>query len=377
MNEKTESRHLERLACVYVRQSSMSQVRNHGESRRRQMGLTGTAKQLGWTEQRIRVIDEDQGKSGTNTGDRPGYQQLLGLVAEGRVGVVLAVDVSRLARDDVAWQQMVRHCVFADVLLADETHVYDPKDQHDRMMLGMLGTLAEYELGTLRKRMQQSYRQKAERGELYGACAPGYVVEAEHLVIAPDARVRHVLDTLFGLLYSSGVRIGEAMAFDLENVCADSMRLHIRNSKFRKERWVPLSRSTWRVLQDYIRLRCRLFAPMVRSPLFVNTKGDRLRHCAVYAAFRAVLAAARIRSTGADGPRIHDFRHTFAVRRVLRWYQQGLDVNTLLPALATYMGHVDIASTQVYLQAAGELLGPVNERFHNHFRQHIARRTST
>jgi len=90
-----------------------------------------------------------------------------------------------------------------------------------------------------------------------------------------------------------------------------------------------------------------------------------------------VLAAARIPKTGADGPRIHDFRHTFAVRRVLQWYRQGRDVNALLPVLATYMGHVDIASTQVYLDAAAQLLGPVNERFHNHFQQHITGRTST
>jgi len=199
--------------------------------------------------------------------------------------------------------------------------------------------------------------------------------EAMRLGPADSIRPR-TFHTLFGLLYSCGIRIGEAMALDLEDVCADSMRLDIRNGKFRKERWVPLSKSTWRVLRDYIRVRCRLFAPMVQSPLFVNLRGGRLKHCSVYVAFRSVLAAARIPKVGTDGPRVHDFRHTFAVRRVLQWYRQGLNVNALLPALATYMGHVDIASTQVYLNAAGELLGPVNERFHDHFRQHIARRTS-
>jgi len=200
---------------------------------------------------------------------------------------------------------------------------------------------------------------------------------AEAIRLRPIDSIRpRTFHTLFGLLYTSGIRIGEAMALDLEDACADSMRLLIRNGKFRKERWVPLSKSTWGVLQDYIRVRCRLFAPMAHSPLFVNVRGSRLRHCSVYVAFHGVLAAAQIPEVGADGPRVHDFRHTFAVRRVLRWYQQGRDVNALLPALATYMGHVDIASTQVYLNVAGELLGPVNERFHNHFQQHIARRTS-
>ena len=197
MNNKIDSKHLNGLACVYIRQSTMSQVRNHTESRRRQMGLVGIAEQLGWPTGQVMIIDDDQGKSGTNTADRPGYQQLLGMIVEGRMGMVLAVEVSRLARDDVAWQQMVRHCAFTDVLLADETHIYDPKDAHDRMMLGMLGTLAEYELSTLRRRMQQSYQQKAARGELYGACPPGYVVESDHLIKTADKRVCHVLDTLF------------------------------------------------------------------------------------------------------------------------------------------------------------------------------------
>jgi integrase len=202
---------------------------------------------------------------------------------------------------------------------------------------------------------------------------------SEALRLRPVESIRpRTFHTLFGLLYSSGIRIGEAMALDLTDVCTDSMRLHIRNGKFRKERWVPLSKSTWRVLRDYIRVRCRLFAPTAdNAALFVNTRGVRLKHCSVRVAFCQVLDAVHIPKIGTDGPRVHDLRHTFAVRCVLRWYRQGLDVNAMLPALATYMGHVDIGSTQVYLDAAGELLGPVNERFHNHFQQHIARRISS
>ena len=204
-------------------------------------------------------------------------------------------------------------------------------------------------------------------------------VLAEAMRLRPVDSIRpRTFHTLFGLLYSSGIRIGEAMALDLPDVCTDSMRLHIRNGKFRKERWVPLSKSTWRVLLDYIQLRCGLFAPTADDAvLFVNTRGDRLKHCSVNVAFRHVLAAARIPKIGAGGPRVHDLRHTFAVRCVLRWYRQGKDVNAMLPALATYMGHVDIGSTQVYLNAAGELFGPVNERFHNHFQQHVVRRISS
>jgi len=161
------------------------------------------------------------------------------------------------------------------------------------------------------------------------------------------------------------------MALDLRDACADSMRLHIRDGKFRKARWVPLSESTWDVLRDYIDLRCEMFPTTDRSALFVNVQGDRLRHSSVYVGFRNVLAGARMPGTGTNRPRIHDFRHTFAVRRVLLWYAQGLDVNALLPSLATYMGHVGIDATQVHLNGAARLLGPVGERFHEHFVQHV------
>ena len=192
------------------------------------------------------------------------------------------------------------------------------------------------------------------------------------LGLGPPGSIRpQTFHTLFGLLWSSGLRIGEAMALDLRDACADSMRLHIRNGKFRKARWVPLSESTGDVLRNYINLRCGMFPPTDRSALFVNVRGDRLRHSSVYVAFHDVLAAARIPKTATNGPRIHDFRHTFAVRRVLLWYAQDLDVNALLPSLATYMGHVGITSTQVYLNGAAALLGPVGERFHDHFAKNI------
>jgi DNA invertase Pin-like site-specific DNA recombinase len=188
-----------KLACVYIRQSTFQQVRRNLESQRRQRGLGERARELGWPEDRIEVIDDDQGTSGAAPAeDRPGFMRLLGLVRADRVGIVLAVEVSRLTREDVAWQMMVRHCDHRGVLLGDEHHVYDPRDPHQRMLLGMLATFASFELQLLRDRMAEAARLKAERGELYCACAPGYVVEGIDLVLSPDRRVRHVIDTVLG-----------------------------------------------------------------------------------------------------------------------------------------------------------------------------------
>ncbi len=197
LNEITVA-HTQRMACVYVRQSTIQQVRSHGESQRRQRGLTERARQLGWRAEKVLVIDEDQGISGAvTTHERPGYLRLLEMVRASEVGIVLAVEVSRLAREDISWQIMFRHCQFGDVLLGDEQHVYDPRDAHQRMMLGLLATFAGFELSVLHERMQQAWKQKAQRGELYCRCPPGYVVEGPRLSKTPDQRVQHVLETVF------------------------------------------------------------------------------------------------------------------------------------------------------------------------------------
>ena len=198
MNNKIDARHLQRLAAVYVRQSSPGQVRNNPESRRRQRALKERARELGWPEERILVLEEDRGRTASSTHGREAYRELAGKVVAARVGIVLAVEVSRWARDNVAWQLLLRDCVFADVLLADEQRVYDGNDPHDRVVLGIQGVLAEYELGLLRRRMQECWWKKARRGEMFPRVATGYIeVRGQGLAKHPDQRVQHSLDRMF------------------------------------------------------------------------------------------------------------------------------------------------------------------------------------
>jgi site-specific recombinase XerD len=181
----------------------------------------------------------------------------------------------------------------------------------------------------------------------------------------------HTYRTLLGLLYSTGIRIGEAMALNLEDVQSSTQWLYIAEGKFRKARWVALSSSTGRALQHYIDTRVKSEPHSSDSPLLLNERRRRLCHPTVNHTFRGLLQKCDIPHNKRSGPRIHDIRHTFAVHRLLAWYRQGYDVNARLPALATYMGHVDISSTHIYLQPTAELLEQVNQRFHNYYLHHI------
>jgi len=177
----------------------------------------------------------------------------------------------------------------------------------------------------------------------------------------------HTYQTLLGLLYSTGIRIGEALALNLEHFHSNERRLYIAEGKFRKARWVPLSPSTCRALERYVHTRVLIRPRSPDSPLLINQRSRRLHHPTVNQTFRNVLRQCGIRHRTHTGPRIHDLRHTFAVHRLLAWYRDGQDVNARLPWLATYMGHVDVHSTQVYLQPTAELVEQVNRRFHNHY----------
>jgi site-specific recombinase XerD len=174
----------------------------------------------------------------------------------------------------------------------------------------------------------------------------------------------HTYQTLLGLLYSTGIRIGEALALNLEHLEISESRLYIAEGKFRKARWVSLSPSTCRAVEQYLEKRSRIGPRSPESPLFINGRSQRVRQGTVNVTFHHLLRQCAIPHTG---PRIHDIRHTFAVHRLLAWYRDGQDVNARLPWLATYMGHVDIHSTHVYLQATAELIDEVNRRFYNHY----------
>ena len=172
---------------------------------------------------------------------------------------------------------------------------------------------------------------------------------------------------LLGLLYTTGIRIGEDFSLNLADFLYQNRTLHIREGKFRKERFVSLSQSACHALMSYIERRIDTPPDAPDAPLFINLRSHRLKHCWFYQIFRKLLAECGIPYSKHKGPRIHDLRHTFAVHRLVEWYHDGLDINARLPWLSTYMGHVDVASTQVYLQATPQLKKLVDDRFHEHY----------
>jgi len=186
--------------------------------------------------------------------------------------------------------------------------------------------------------------------------------------LPPENSLRpHTYRTLLGVLYSTGIRIGEAVALNLEDFHSSDRRLHIAQGKFRKARLVPLSASTCRALDQYVRIRLQIRPRSPDSPLLLNQRSRRLHPSTVNQSFRQLLRQCGIHHTKHTGPRIHDLRHTFALHRLLAWYRDGQDVNQRLAYLATYMGHVDVHSTQVYLRTTPQLLEQVNRRFYNHY----------
>ena len=181
--------------------------------------------------------------------------------------------------------------------------------------------------------------------------------------------------TLFGLLYTTGLRVGEAIAMDLADVDLDRQRLYVHSSKFRKSRWVPVAPSTCSVMQSYIQERVRIFPAGAQDPVFVNLQGRRFFHQIVYTAYRQALNRCGLRGGKGDpGPRIHDLRHSYACNRLAAAYRQVQDVNALLPALATYLGHTCISHTQLYLRATADLLEMANQRFHKNFLHNVLKK---
>src|SRR6202044_2023394 len=192
---RIDADHPAREAIVYVRQSTMGQVINNLESQRRQYGLVERARQLGWA--KVSVIDDDLGRSGSGV-SRPGFEKLLAAICEGRVGVVISIEASRLARNGRDWHTLLEFCGLVGTLIADEDGVYDPRLPNDRLLLGMKGTMSELELSILRQRSVEALKQKARRGELFMTVAVGYVkVRHDRIEKEPDQRVREALALVF------------------------------------------------------------------------------------------------------------------------------------------------------------------------------------
>jgi DNA invertase Pin-like site-specific DNA recombinase len=198
-NTLIKPHHLDRSAYVYLRQSSPGQVRRNREGRQRQQAMVDHVAALGWPPARIVLLDRDNGRSGSSQHGRNDLHRLLEAIVTGKAGLVAARELSRLIRDNQDWGHLVRLCRFENVLLADEHRLYDPGDPQDRMVLGIQGAFNEFELSMILDRMQQSLRDKAERGEQYDALPPGYI--CRHPLLCekhPDPRVQRAVEKVLG-----------------------------------------------------------------------------------------------------------------------------------------------------------------------------------
>jgi DNA invertase Pin-like site-specific DNA recombinase len=196
MSEKIQSSHIERDAYVYIRQSSMQQVRTRLEGQRRQYDLRERALEHGF--QRVVIIDEDLGRSGTGSVERPGFGRLLEAVCSGKVGAVLALEASRLARNNRDWHHLIDLCAMAGTLVIDHDGIYDPSLLNDRLLLGLKGTMSEFEISLLRQRAMEARRQKVGRGLVLTQVPVGYVrTEDEGIEKTPDRQVQEAIADIF------------------------------------------------------------------------------------------------------------------------------------------------------------------------------------
>jgi DNA invertase Pin-like site-specific DNA recombinase len=203
MNPKLTAERLSRRAIVYVRQSSPGQVLHNQESQRRQYGLSDRARELGF--QNIIVIDGDLGRSGSGLVERPGFQRLVGEVCSGEVGAVFCIEASRLARNGRDWHHLIELCGMADAVVVDPDGIYDPSIINDRLLLGLKGTMSEFELNLLRQRSIEAIRQKAHRGELQYCLPVGYLWTIDGKIEKdPDQRVQQSLSLVFSKMTELG-----------------------------------------------------------------------------------------------------------------------------------------------------------------------------
>ena len=208
-HQKVKPTHLKRAAYLYIRQSTLRQVFENVESTKRQYALRQHAVALGWHQDQIIVIDSDLGQSGASAADREGFQRLVTEVSLGRAGIVLGLEVSRLARNSMDWHRLLEICALADTLILDEDGVYDPAHFNDRLLLGLKGTMSEAELHVLRARLQGGILNKARRGELFLRPPIGFAYDQlGRLILDPDQQIQCTLR----LLFDTFKRTGSAMA---------------------------------------------------------------------------------------------------------------------------------------------------------------------
>jgi DNA invertase Pin-like site-specific DNA recombinase len=216
---KVQARHLKRNAYLYVRQSTLRQVLENTESTKRQYDLRERAMALGWRLDQVIVIDSDLGQSGASAVDREGFQQLVSEVGLGRAGIVMGLEVSRLARNSTDWHRLLEICALADTLILDEDGVYDPAHFNDRLLLGLKGTMSEAELHVLRARLRGGILNKARRGELEIRLPIGFDYDpAGRVRLDPDLRVQESLRQFFRTFRRTGSATATVKAFRAEGL---------------------------------------------------------------------------------------------------------------------------------------------------------------
>src|SRR3982751_5079320 len=203
MSEKIKPHHLERKAMLYVRQSSAYQVAHNLESQKLQYAMENHLHQLGWRE--VEVVDDDLGRSAAGTVTRVGFERMVAEVCLGKVGAVAAREVSRFARNSREWQQLIEVCRVVDTVLIDQETVYTPRQSNDRLLLGLKGSLNEYELDLLRQRSVEARYEKARRGELLITAPIGYIkTDEQRLEKNPDRRVQEAISLVFRKFHELG-----------------------------------------------------------------------------------------------------------------------------------------------------------------------------
>jgi DNA invertase Pin-like site-specific DNA recombinase len=246
---KIQPTHLRRNAYVYVRQSTKHQVQHHLESQQRQYELSRLAADLGYPQERIVVIDDDLGISASGRNDRTGFERLVSDVALGRAGIVLGLEVSRLARNNRDWYELLDLCAMKDTLIADADGTYDPATYNDRLLLGLKGTMSEAELHILKGRMLAGMRHKAAKGELRFRLPAGYEFdEVGSIIKTSDEEVAHFIE----LLFEKAVEVGSISGVS-KHLLHEGLRMPRREFRGGSIRWEqPYYRAVYLMLTNPI-----------------------------------------------------------------------------------------------------------------------------
>jgi DNA invertase Pin-like site-specific DNA recombinase len=213
ITSKIADRHLAKQACIYIRQSTLAQVRFNQESTDRQYNLVNKALSLGWNQDQIRVFDRDLGQSGTAANTRIDFKTLVSDVAMGQIGAIFSLEASRLARSNQDWHRLLELCAITDTLVIDEDGVYNPGEFNDGLVLGMKGTFAQAELHIIRARLHGGKLNKANRGELRFPLPVGFVYDDDKIVLDPDKEVQGAVRAVFDLFPKEGTAYGVVRRF--------------------------------------------------------------------------------------------------------------------------------------------------------------------